>query len=68
VTPDQFWRLHPQEFWWLFEAKKPQRVYGKKHQLTESEADEILKDLRANGRTSRSRRASRPPVNGLGRV
>lgn len=23
VTPSDFWRLHPDEFWWLYEAKMP---------------------------------------------
>ena len=59
MTPEQFWRLHPQEFWWLFEANKPETVYrGKKHSLTSSEADDILKDLRAKGIKSKWRMRS----------
>lgn len=23
MTPSEFWKLHPQEFWWLFEAMMP---------------------------------------------
>jgi hypothetical protein len=56
VTPEQFWRLHPTEFWWLLEANKPERVYqGKKHSLSSSEADGILADLRSKGLKSKWR-------------
>lgn len=23
VSPSEFWRLHPEEFWWLYESKMP---------------------------------------------
>jgi hypothetical protein len=55
VTAEQFWRLHPDEFWLWFEANKPEPVYGKKYQLTGTEADEILKDLRKHGKRYRRR-------------
>jgi hypothetical protein len=38
VTPAEFWGLHPTEFWWLVESKKPVKMYGKK---SESEVAEI---------------------------
>jgi hypothetical protein len=54
VTPKQFWRLHPQEFWWLLEANKPDPIYrGKKHQITGSEVEGILADLKAKGIASK---------------
>jgi len=46
VTPAEFWALTVHEFWWLLEANKVEKVYGKKHRLTQSEADQIVKDLR----------------------
>jgi hypothetical protein len=49
--------LHPQEFWWLFEANKPEPIYrGKKSSMTGSEVDSILSDLEARGIKSRWRR------------
>lgn len=49
MTPEQFWRLHPVEFWWWVEAEKGKRVYGKKHQLSGADVETILRDLRAKG-------------------
>jgi hypothetical protein len=50
VTPDQFWRLHPQEFWWLLDAHKAKRVYqGKRHSITGADVEGILADLKAKG-------------------
>lgn len=50
LTPQQFWRLHPIEFWWWLEASKPEPVYrGKRYTLSGSDADGILADLRAKG-------------------
>jgi hypothetical protein len=40
MSPEQFWALHPIEFWWLCEAKKPPRMYGR---LTEAEAAECYR-------------------------
>jgi hypothetical protein len=56
VTPEQFWRLHPQEFWWWLDAQRAQRVYqGKRHSITGADVDGILDDLRAKGITPRWR-------------
>ena len=38
VSPAEFWSLHPTEFWWLLEAKRPARMYGS---MTETEVREI---------------------------
>jgi hypothetical protein len=57
VTPEQFWRLTPAEFWWLWEANRPDPVYqGKKFALRGSEVDGILKDLKAKGIESKWRK------------
>lgn len=24
-SPTEFWRMHPDEFWWLYEARMPER-------------------------------------------
>jgi hypothetical protein len=49
VTPEQFWRLHPVEFWWLMDAHKGKRVYGRKHHMTGVDVENIVRDLRAKG-------------------
>lgn len=38
--------MTPVEVWWMIEANKIEKSYGKKHKLTESEANAILKDLK----------------------
>jgi len=35
VSPSEFWRLHPQEFWWLYEAKMPPNQNEKYQELYE---------------------------------
>ncbi len=46
MRPKDFWRLHPKEFWWLFEARKPVKMYGK---MTEAEVAEIYNDAYGDG-------------------
>ena len=46
MTPEQFWRLHPLEFWWMADARRPVRRFGR---MTESEAAEIYDDMVALG-------------------
>ncbi|RFA24346.1 hypothetical protein CAI21_21975 [Alkalilimnicola ehrlichii] len=41
MSPAEFWRLHPVEFWWLVQAKTPTRMYGS---LTEDEVAELYED------------------------
>lgn len=41
MRPKDFWRLTSQEFWWLLDAKKPVKMFGK---MTESEVAEIYAD------------------------
>lgn len=42
--------MSPEEFWLIWEARKPEPVYrGKRFTLTGSEADGILKDLKTQG-------------------
>lgn len=57
MTPAEFWRLHPDEFFWLLEANKPDPVYqGKRFAVRGSDVEGILADLKAKGITSRWRR------------
>ena len=46
VTPEQFWKMHPQEVWWLIDAKRPPKRYG---HLVESEMNDLLGDLEEAG-------------------
>jgi hypothetical protein len=34
--------MHPDEAWWLIDARKPKQVYGK---LTEEEAEECYQEI-----------------------
>lgn len=38
LSPDQFWRLTPREWWWLHDARQPPRMYGS---LSEAEVAEL---------------------------
>lgn len=38
--------MHPTEFWWLADAKRPPKMYGR---LTEAEVEEIYSDMEALG-------------------
>ncbi len=38
MSPSEFWRLHPAEFWWLVAASRPVKMYGK---MTEHEVRAI---------------------------
>lgn len=43
MSPDQFWRLHPIEFWWLADAKRKERAVGS--MMNTSEMEELHRDL-----------------------
>lgn len=38
MPPRDFWRLHPTEFWWLFEARRPRQMFGS---LTDEEVADL---------------------------
>jgi hypothetical protein len=40
VTPRDFWHMHPQEVFWLIDAKKPVKMFGN---MTEDEAEELYR-------------------------
>lgn len=46
LPPSEFWNMHPDELWWLVEAKLPQKKYGS---LTEDEVAEIYEDMLEKG-------------------
>jgi hypothetical protein len=41
MRPKDFWRLTPAEFWWLLDAKKPVKFYGK---MSEFEVAQIYNE------------------------
>ena len=41
MRPRDFWRLTPAEFWWLIDAKKPVKMYGK---MSEAEVAQIYQE------------------------
>lgn len=47
MTRAEFWEMHPVEFWWLVEAKKPVKMYGS---MSEDEVREIYEKAHG-GRT-----------------
>lgn len=55
MTPDLFWALHPRDFWWMFEARVPEKKYGN---MLASEVAEIARDMKEaeNGGQGRRRR------------
>jgi hypothetical protein len=51
MAPEQFWRLSPTEFWWLFDARK-QTIQARQQQhggLTEADREELYQHLREEG-------------------
>jgi hypothetical protein len=42
VTPSEFWQMHPDEAWWLIDAKRPTGMYGK---LTAEEVEECYQEI-----------------------
>lgn len=45
MRPLDFWRMHPVEFWWQYEARRPPKTFPS---MTEEEAEECL-DLLLHG-------------------
>lgn len=43
MLPDLFWSLHPRDFWWMFQARVPEKKYGN---LTASDVAEISKEMK----------------------
>lgn len=41
MRPSEFWGMTPTELWWLFDAKRPVRMYGK---MTEHEVARIYRE------------------------
>lgn len=46
MTPEQFWRLHPLEFWWLVDARRPVKMYGS---MPEHEMADLYEELEEAG-------------------
>lgn len=46
MPPEQFWRLHPLEFWWIADARRPPKMYG---HLTEDEMADLYEELKQMG-------------------
>jgi hypothetical protein len=41
MKPKEFWKLHPIEFYWIAEVRRPKRMYGN---MTEDEVAEIYEE------------------------
>jgi hypothetical protein len=41
MTPEQFWRTHPRDYWLLLEANRPPKMFGK---MTEDEVRQIYEE------------------------
>jgi len=41
LSREEFWSSHPIELWWLIEANKPVKMYGR---MTEDEVAEIYEE------------------------
>lgn len=44
LTRDEFWKCHPQEIWWIVNAKKEPVMYG---DMTEAEVEHCLERVKA---------------------
>jgi hypothetical protein len=44
MPPAQFWKLHPVEFWWQVDARRPKKMYGS---LTENEVADLYEEMNA---------------------
>ena len=42
MSPRDFWRMHPIEFWWLVDARRPKKMYG---DMSEDEVAELYEEL-----------------------
>lgn len=42
MPPEQFWRLNPLEFWWLVDARRPQKLIGG---FTEDELEVLYAEM-----------------------
>lgn len=41
MSPAEFWELHPDEIWWILDARRPAKMYGK---MTEDEVRKIYEE------------------------
>lgn len=57
MSPRDFWRLSPLEFWWLFDARRPGKMYGS---MQESEVEELYADFVESGVLKRPQPQRRP--------
>jgi hypothetical protein len=46
MRPKDFWGMHPEEFWWLFEIKRPVKMYGS---MTEDDVAALYNDMYGDG-------------------
>jgi hypothetical protein len=49
LTPEQFWNLHPVEFWWMADVKRVRQTWGKKHIMSEEEVAYLYKRASQDG-------------------
>jgi hypothetical protein len=46
MRPKDFWAMHPVEFWWMLDAKRPPKMYGS---LKEEEIAELYEEMKRAG-------------------
>jgi hypothetical protein len=46
MSPREFWRMQPFEFWWQFDARRPKKTYGP---FTEDEYHELYDEMAEHG-------------------
>lgn len=46
MKPHEFWALHPVEFWWTVDAKKPKKKYGS---MNEDEVADLYDEMKGLG-------------------
>ena len=46
MAPSEFWELSPTEFWMIYNAKSPPKMYGK---MSEDEAERLVQMMEEKG-------------------
>lgn len=49
MTPEQFWRLNPVEFWWMLDARRPRKKYGSLSEDDVAELYDFLTEAEEDG-------------------
>ena len=58
IAPSEFWQMSVIEWWWVKQAKEPEKMYGS---LPESKVDQLIK--RQRERKQKERREAKEALN-----